>query len=349
MKYVSVEQQTLQQFILDLLRAAGVDEQEAPIIAQVFVWSDLIERSTQGVGRLAAYLKRLSLGLIQSPCRPEFSQKAETIYILDGHDGFGHYLGHLAMTKAIEVAAEYGVGLVGVQHSNHFGAGAYYVQLAAAQGHLGLATSNSVPNVAPYGGITPVLGTNPFAFSAPVRDGQSILVDFSTGASAGSVLRKAIAENQPIPAGIVIDAEGNPITDPQAAAQGVMLPFGGAKGFCLGLLVEILSGVITGAAISHEIASLHKNFERSSNVGHLFIAIDISKLMPVEHYFERMDLLIGFIKSTKKGKEVAEILIPGETRWRHYTQQLHAGIRLELKTIESLTALAKDLKLATPW
>jgi len=346
---MKVEHRILQQFIADILLAAGVDSQEAPLIAHTFVWFDLIGRDTQGVSRLPAYLKRLAHGLITSPSHPEFNQKSDTIYLVDGHHGFGHYLGHVAMLKAIDVATKHGVGLVGVRQSNHFGAAAYYVQLAAQSCQIGLAWSNSVPHVAPYGGVTPTLGTNPFAFGAPVRDGHSVLVDFSTGASAGSVLAKAASENQPIPQGVMIDTDGNPITNPQDVAKGVLLPFGGAKGFCLGLVIEILSGVVTGAAISHEIASLHNDFSKNSSIGHLFIAIDVAKLMPIENYFARMDLLVSFIKGAKKQKGVDEILLPGETRWRNYSRQLKYGIDLELRAVQSLTDMAKNFALSTPW
>jgi len=240
--------------------------------------------------------------------------------------------------------------MVGVHHSNHFGAGAYYVQMAAEDYKMGLAFSNSVPHVAPYGGITATLGTNPFAFGAPTRNGQSILVDFSTGASSGSMIMKAKEEGKNIPEGILIDGNGNAIVDPKhTAALEVILPFGGAKGFCLGLMVEILSAVITSSGISHEVASMYKNFEKSANVGHLFLAIDIAKLMPPENYFDRMDALIGFIKNAKKRKGVDEILIPGETRWRNYKKQLTEGISLELKTIASLNTLAKELNVPSPW
>jgi LDH2 family malate/lactate/ureidoglycolate dehydrogenase len=346
---VKISHKELQQFTFDLLCSAGVDAQEALIIAKIFIWFDLIGRYTQGVGRLHAYLKRVRHGLIKSPCHPEFVQKSETIFIVNGNDGFGHYLGHIAMSKAIEIANIYGIGMVGVHQSNHFGAGAYYVQMAAEDYKMGLAFSNAVPKVAPYGGITATLGTNPFAFGAPTRNGQSILVDLSTGASSGSMIMKAEKEGKNISEGILIDGNGDAIVDPRYADQGVILPFGGAKGFCLGLMVEILSGVITSSGISHEIASMHKNFERSTNVGNLFLAIDIAKMMHSENYFDRMDALIGFIKNAKKRKGVDEILMPGETRWRNYKRQLTEGIRLELNTIASLNTLAKELNVPLPW
>lgn len=349
MSTAKVEYQPLRKFTHDIIRAAGVDSEEAAVVTDVFIWFDLVGRGTQGLGRLPVYLKRLQCGLIKSPCHPEFIKKTDTIYTLNGNDGFGHYLGHVAMSKAIDLADKTGTGIVGVCHSNHFGAGAYYVDLAARRMKIGFAFSNSVPHVVPFGGVSPVLGTNPVAFGAPRKNQKSVLVDFSTGASAGTMIMKAAQEGRDIPDNVVIDTEGKPITDPKAAVHGNILPFGGAKGFCLGLLVEILSGVVTGAGISHEIASLHRNFDRSSNVGHFFMALNISALMPVENYFDRIDRLIAWIKDSRPNSNVKEILIPGETRWHHYERQMKYGIELSQKTVESLSALARDMEVPTPW
>ena len=341
-----IEAEKLEKLVQEILCAKGVDLEESSIIAQSLVWSDLIDRQSHGVLRLSAYLKKFQHGLIKSPCVPTFIPKSEVIYLVDGHDGFGHYIGYVAMSKAIHIAKQYGVGIVGVSHSNHFGAGAYYVELAAKNCQLGLALSNSFPIVAPYGGVTTALGTNPFAFGAPRENGQSILVDFSTGAAAGATLRKAVEKNAKIPEGVLTDNEGNYITEPDRINQGVVLPFGGAKGFCLGLMVEILSGVITSAGISHEIASMWKNWERSANNGHFFLAIDIPKIMPPRDYYERIERLTQFIKSAKPKKGVEEILLPGEVRWRNYYQNLEQGIALDLKTVKSLTELAQELNLS---
>ena len=347
---IKINHKVLEEFTRDILCASGVDSGEASIIAGVFVWFDLVGRYPQGVNRLPVYLKRLPNNLIKSPCNSEFIRKSDTMYILNGKDGFGHFLGHIAMKKAIDISNKNGgIGLVGVNHSNHFGAGAYYVNMAALSNKIGFAFSNSVPHVAPYGGISPVIGTNPFAFGAPVRNKKSVLVDFSTGASAGSMIMKAAEEGTTIPEGIVIDEKGNPIVDPKTAVHGTVLPFGGAKGYGLGLLVEILSGVLIGAGFSHEIASLHRNFERSSNVGHFFLVIDISVLMPLEEYYSRMDRLIEWVKEVKPQKNVVEVLLPGETRWKYFETQLKDGIFLEQKTVESLSKLAGELNVQVPW
>lgn len=349
---MKIEYRKLQQFTYSILCTEGVTSQEAQSVAQVLVWCDAIGRSTHGVIRLPTYLKRFKLGLIQSPCHPEFSQKSETIFMLDGNNGFGHYLGSMAMSKAIELADRYGIGMVGVRHSNHFSANAYYVQMAAAKSQIGLAFTNGFPRTAPHGGITATLGTNPLGFGAPMRSGESVLVDFSTSSVSGAAIRQAIVEDRPIPEGVILREDGSasgvtqkaPVSDEDA-----ILPFGGAKGFCLGLMVEILSGVITDSGISHEVGSVYKNFNRSSDVGHLFISIDISKVIDMERYYNKMDLLISYLKASKKQMGIEEILIPGETRWRNYQRQLVEGIELESKTIESLEIIAKDLNISIPW
>lgn len=347
---MKIEHTKLQKLAYDILCAKGVGPEEGKILAKALVWCNLVGRHTQGVIRLPILLKRFSLDLIKSPSHPELIKKSETMYLLAGNDGFGQYLGHVAMSKAIETAEKFGMGMVGVNGSNHFGANAYYVQMAAQSSKIGLAFSNGYPRTAPHGGISATLGTNPLGFSAPMKNEQSILVDLATGASSGSIIRQAISEKTKIPEGVLIDDRGNSIVDPhQAKDGGTILPFGGAKGFCLGLMVEILSGVITGAAISHEVASMYKNFEQSSHSGHLFIAIDIFRMIERDTYYQKMSDLISFIKGAKIQNGFDEILLPGEARWRNYERQLADGIELESETIKILDDLAKKSEVATPW
>lgn len=346
MSSIKVTRGQAEHFTGDLLRASGVDGGEAEIIARVLVWCQMIGRPTQGLWRLPVYSRRVREGLIKSPCRPVFEKKSDCVYLLNGGHGLGQYLGHVAMAKALALSKAHGVGVVGVRASNHFGAAAYFVEMAAAQSALGLAFGNSVPYVAAPGAISASLGTNPLAFGAPLRNGQSILADLSTGASSGASLRKAVEDNISIGEGIFVEGGERVVTGGGYAA---MHPFGGAKGFCLGLMVEVLAGVITGSSISHEIASLHKNFQRSQDVGHLFVAIDVCKLMPIERYYDRIDVLIDFIKNSTKDKAVDEILLPGETRWRNYYRQLGHGVEVEQKTAHELSRVAAQLGVATPW
>src|SRR4030081_2039994 len=330
-----------------LLSASGTDESEVGTIADILIWADLVGRSTQGIWYLKTLLQRLRAGFIQSPCSPEFMQKTDGIVLVDGHNGFGRYVGHVAMSRAIELARRCGIGLVAVRNSSHFGAAAYYVHLAAQAGMIGFAFTNAQGRVAAHGGLRPIFGTNPIAFGAPWRDGNSVLIDFSTSMMAGTVLRKGLESNEPIPEGVAIYEHGNPTTNPTEVFA--MLPVGGAKGYCLSLLVEILTGVMTGSLMSFQIPYIPEKTQRMTRIGHVFLVIDIATLLPLAEYHERMTMLVKAIKDSPLQPGVFEVLIPGEARWQSYRKQIKEGILLDSKTIESLESLAAKQKIATPW
>lgn len=339
-----IELDKLSAFAVKVLIAAGADEVQASGVAEVLVWSNTVGRPNQGVWRLPILCKRLSARLFRCPCRPRIDDRAPAVALIDGDNGMGHFVGRVAVDAAIERAARHGVAIVGVSNSNFLGPLGYYVDRIARRGMLGMLFSNSFPKVAPHGGTRPVLGTNPLAFAAPRRNGEGIVVDLATAASAGSDITKAAELGQPLPAGTAIDREGRPITDPSKVNEGALLPFGGAKGYGLGLVVEILAGVATGAGISHGVHSMYSDFENSGNSGHLFVAIDIGTLMPLETFYERMEFLIGAIRDCEG------VLFPGEARWRALAQTAAAGgITLDAQSITALTKLGQNLNVRPPW
>ncbi len=330
-----------------LLSANGTDESEVGTIADILIWADLVGRSTQGIWCLKVLLPRLRAGFIQSPCSPEFAQKTDGVVLVDGHNGFGRYVGHVGMSRAIELARRCGIGLAAVRNSSHFGAAAYYVHLAAQAGMIGFAFTNAPRRVAAHGGLRPVFGTNPIAFGAPLPDRHSVLIDFSTSMMSGSVIRKGLESNEPIREGVAVDAHGKPATNP--AEVFAMLPFGGARGYCLSLLVEILTGVMTGSLMSFQIPYILEKTQRVTRIGHVFLVIDIATLLPLQEYHERMKMLVTAIKDSPLQPGISEVLIPGEARWRSYLKQIKEGILLDSKTIESLESLAAERTIATPW
>ena len=343
--HITIEK--LDQFVCNLLIASGVNASQAEVVSKILVWCDSIGRVNHGLSRLPIMLKRLSLHLVNGHCRPQFTHKSPALGLIDGDRGFGQYVGHIAMLQTLDLAEEEGIALVGVHNSNHFGAGAYYVQLAAERDMIGIAMSNSFPKVAPHGGIKPVFGTNPFAFGAPLQDGQSILLDMATSARAGSTVCKYIEAGQNLPDGVAVDAEGRPVVDMKSTNSFTLLPFGGAKGYGLALMIEVFSGVITGAGISHQVASMYNNFKKSGNNGHTFIAINIEKLLSLDMYFDRMELLTKLIKASIGQESDAEVLFPGELRWRNYDSSKKKGISLDQSTITALQDLGKEYQVST--
>jgi len=346
---VKFHRATFQTWIESLACHAGVDSKEAAVLAEVLVWSDMIGRPEQGVWRLPTYLKRFKHGLIKSPCRARTATRSKAVSLVDGRNGFGQVIGRLAMRRAMRLATDFGVGVVGVKRSNHFGPAAYYVNLAAEKGYLGLAFSNSTPRVAPAGSKVPLLGTNPIALGAPRQSGRAILVDLSTSTSAGSKVRRAAETGETLLSGIARDAEGRALRDARAAVSGVLEPMGGSRGFALSIMVEILSGVIIGAAISHEVGSIYENFSRPNAVGHIFVVLDIETFMSRRTYFDRIETLVGFMQSTVYPSGSHESIVPGDRRWLAYDKHSAEGLNVDDRTCDALRTAARELGVNTPW
>ncbi len=329
-----------------MLAAGGVDAVQASSVADNLMWCDMAGRRNHGIERLPILLKRVRTGGIKCPCHPQILRLAPAVGRINADSGFGHHAGKIGMDLACELAAETGVGVAGICNSNFFGAGAYYVQLAAARGLIGLAVSNSFPKVAAYGGIAPVLGTNPLAFSAPRADGRSILIDMSTAAMAGSSVREAIAKGELLEPGLAIDTDGAPIRDPAQAASGTLLPAAGPKGFGLAILVELLSGVLTGAGVASEVASMYADLDQSGNNGQLLLAIDINRWMPLEQFYQRVDAL-AIALTTPVGSH--GVRLPGDERWEEISRSKHEGILIEDHIFAQIEQLAGSLGVPLDW
>lgn len=334
-----VDADVLCDYVERIMEAHGVDAGQVRTVAKNLVWNELVGRPNFGVLRLPILMERVRRGVLRGSCQPQFEEVSETMARLDGDDGFGQYVAEIGMRRAIAMAHKGGLGVVGVRNSNFFGTGAYFVQLAAEAGMIGFAASNSFPKVAAYGGILPALGTNPFAFGAPRRNGESMLLDLATSALAGSTVREHIAKGQDLPAGLVVDGDGAAITDPRKVADGALLPFGGAKGFGLALMVEMLAGVITGAGVAHGVKSMYSDFTESGHSGHFLLALDISRWMAPDEYFVRFETLIAAVRASSLDGDVR---LPGELRWQQFRENRDRGIRLEPSLMAALAALLEQ-------
>lgn len=209
---------------------------------------------------------------------------------------------------------------------------------------VGLVASNSFPRVAAHGGTLPVLGTNPIAFAVPLSDGTSMILDMASSTTAGGFVTKASEQGQSLPEGVAIERDGSPLTDPNRIGEGAMLPLGGAKGFGLGLMVEILSGVLTGAGISHGVKSQYKDFDNPGDSGHFLLAMDISAWMDTATYHSRMDELISAVKTS------GDVRLPGEARFEELRlSEERGGVELDPKTVAALQEVATRYGISPPW
>jgi ureidoglycolate dehydrogenase (NAD+) len=343
---VRIDAPTFRRSVGRLLSAGRIDLAQAESVRDNLVWCDMVGRRNHGIERLPILLERVARGGIATPCAPRFERLGSSLVNLDARNGFGHHAGRLAIDRACELAAEHGVGIVGVHNSNFFGAGGYYVNRAAERGMIGLALSNSFPKVAAVGGLRPSLGTNPLAFAAPRFGARPLIIDMSTAALAGSTVREAIDRGELLEEGAAIDGEGRPITDPALVERGTLLPAAGAKGFGLALIVELLSSVLTGAAIGHEVGSMYIHVSAGGNNGHFFLALDVGRWMPRAQWDERLDgLCLALLGSGLPGA----VRIPGDVRWAEYDRSRTDGVLVENHTLERTEALAGELGVELGW
>lgn len=347
---IRVPAEVLRRFTAGLFAAAGVPAEHAARIAECLVLADLRGVATHGVFRVANYLERLRRGLIEPDPAITVVRVAPAVAAVDGGNGFGMVVATRAMAEAIALAREAGIGLAAVRRSSHFGMAACYALQAIAADMIGLVFTNASPALPPWGGRAPFFGTSPLACGVPAGEEEPFLLDMAMSVLARGHVFLAKARGERIPEGLALDAEGRPTTDPAAlVAGGTMLAFGGVKGASLSFLMDILGGVLTGAAFAGEVGNPHTDFDRPQGTGHLMVAIDPARLMPLETFRARMDHLIRAVKRQPRAAGVAEILIPGEREARRLREGLAAGVPLAPEVAAALRAEGERAGVAAPF
>ena len=338
---VFVSADAADEFVRRLLAAHGVPEDDAVTIASCLVSADLRGVDTHGICRLPGYLDRVRRGLINP--RPTLKPHRVTpvAATLDGQDAFGFVVGQCAIKEAMAMARDFGLGLVTARRSTHFGMAASYVLPAIEAGFIAMVFSNASPAMPPWGGREGLLGTNPFAVGAPGGKLPPFLLDMSPAVAARGKIRKAERRGEKIPLGYALDGEGRPTTDPTAALGGVVLPIGGYKGSGISMLMDILGGVISGAAFAGQVADQYKTNDRAQDVGHFFLAIRADLFIPADDYRNRIDTLMRRVRDCPKADGFSEILIPGEPETRYEAERRRTGIPYSAGEIAVLQEEAK--------
>lgn len=320
-------------------------EHAAEIVAQSLVEANLRGIDSHGVLRLPVYVQRLQAGLLNRDPQPRILKQTGAVALIDADQGPGQVGGVFAMDLATELAQEHGAGVVGVQRSAHYGAAAFYVMRAANQGYLALCMTNVEPDVVPYGGSQSALGTNPLAFAAPAPQGLFVL-DMATSQVAMGKVFLARESDTSIPDGWAVNESGRPTTDPHAAKA--LLPLGGPKGYGLAIMVEVLSGVFSGAGIIHSVGRMYDEWDRAQDVGHFSLALDPAKGAGREQFMERMGRLWEEIKATPPAPGFEEVLIPGELEERVRHERVQNDIPLPESVYAGLRTISRALGVETP-
>ncbi|MYZ46997.1 Ldh family oxidoreductase [Propylenella binzhouense] len=338
---VHVEAEEARRFVAALLATYEVPPQDARVIAECLVRADLRGVDTHGIARLGGYLDRVRRGLVNP--RPNLRPRRVTPAVahLDGGDGFGFVIATRAMAEAMAMAGEVGIGMVSAMRSTHFGMAASYVLQAVEAGFIAFVFTNASRAMPPWGGREALLGTSPFAAGAPGGERGPFVLDMAPSVAARGKIRRAQRMGEQIPLGYALDAEGKPTTDPVKALQGVVLPMGGPKGSGLSMLMDIMGGVLSGAAFAGDVTDQYKDYTRPQNVGHFFLAIRPDLFMSAADFRARMDVLVERVKTCPRAEGFDEILMPGEPEARQEARRLAAGIPYQAKDLEPLLADAR--------
>jgi LDH2 family malate/lactate/ureidoglycolate dehydrogenase len=333
----------------DIFAAHGVPRNDADRVAECLVEADLRGVASHGVGRIPIYTERLRRKLV-NPTPSLATERAMTVAArVDGDNGLGFVVGTRAMELAIEIAGTHGVGLVLAHRSTHYGMAASYLMQALEAGFCAFAFTNASPAMPIWGGRDAFLGTSPFAFAAPGGDGcPPVVIDMAMSVVARGKIRRAMQRGEKIPEGWALDAEGRATTDAKAGYEGVVLPAAGVKGSALSLMMEILAGVLSGAAFGGEVRNQYVDFEQPQNVGHCFLALKPDLFMPRAELAQRMGDLARRAKSGARAQGVDEILLPGEPEARIAARRRVEGIPLDASELATVIAEADAVKVEVP-
>ncbi|MFN8455349.1 MAG: Ldh family oxidoreductase [Anaerolineae bacterium] len=345
--------ETLLSFTSAYLQALGATAEEAALTADgvVTAASRWHPGKGQGLEKLFIYSTQCRNGGIKLGVSLEIINETPAIALVDAHKGLGYAMAAQAMQLAIQKAKVMGSGCVVVRHSNHFGQAGYHAEAAAKAGMIGLAMTNASAEMAPWGGKTAVLGTNPWGIAIPRGQNFPILLDMALTMSGQGMIMWAYREGQSIPDNWALTREGKRSTNPadflSADGQkptGTQLPMGEFKGYGLSLFTDVLTGVLSGSLFGLSCFTDVTNHD----VGHFLLALNPEMFMSPAEFQARLEQLVAEIKAAEPIEPGGEILLPGELEYRREQQRLKDGIPVDLITVEKLREMSQELGVACP-
>ncbi|KLU27166.1 hypothetical protein EOS_05595 [Caballeronia mineralivorans PML1(12)] len=312
------------------LRVAGLSDDEAGVITDHVVDAELCGYGYSGLAKLLNLLEHARFRAARS--EPTFSDSTGPISLLDGGNHNGMYVMYLASMAAAQRADQFGFAVIGVRNTWMSGRSAYYVDALAKRGLVGIVTVASTPVVAAPGGASPVLGTNPIAFGFPTES-DPFVIDMGTSAFMTTEVRYRKRLNIALPEGVALDSQGVPTTDPHAAAEGLLLPFGDHKGFGISLAIHAL-GMLCNAEPPPP----------KTGPGALVVAIKPTLAGDSSTYRQTMSRWLQSVKATRTQKGIDEIRLPGERSARSREQAKRHGIDIPKRIVDALTDYASGKK-----
>ncbi len=351
-KYINFD--LLERFMADVFVKLGVPADDAKIVADVLITSDKLGIDSHGIGRFKPiYIDRIKDGILNPVTKIDVIKETYTTAILDANDGMGHVVSKKAMEMAIEKAKIYGMGMVTVKNSSHYGFAGYYPLMASKEGMIGITGTNARPSIAPTFGVENMLGTNPLTFAIPTDEEFDFLLDCATSTSQRGKIEKYSREGKPLPEGWVIDDEGNVRTDTDQVlidltkGKAALTPLGGIgeelagyKGYGYATVVEILSSALHLGPFMKALTDVDESGNKKPyKLGHFFIAINVENFVEIDKFRKQTGDMLRELRSSKKAPGCDRIYTAGEKEYLTYQYRKDKGVPMNDVLIKQINEL----------
>ena len=354
----TVEWDWLTKFVKDVFMAYGIPEEDADICTDVLLASDRKGIESHGVNRFKPiYLDRIKAGIQHPETNFEVVRETPTTAVVDGHDGMGQVIGYKAMQMAIDKAKEFGMGMVAVRNSTHYGIAGYYTDMAAKAGCIGMTGTNARPSIAPTFGVENMLGTNPLTLGFPTDEEFPFSLDCATSISQRGKIEYYARIGQDTPAGMVIGRDGKAMTDsPEILealvnGQAALAPLGGIgeelagyKGYGYATFVEVLSAALQQGNFLHMLSGIGENGEKQKfHLGHFFIAIDTEAFVGLDSFKKTAGDILRALRNSEVAPGEERIYTAGEKEHLVWLERKDTGLPLNEGVQQEMIAIRDEL------
>ena len=334
-------------FAADAFQAVGVPEHDARTVAGLMAQADGLGAYAHGIFRLPHYISMIRGGSINPKATVSVLRETAATAVVDGDDGLGHLVMDFAVTLGIAKAREAGTAWIGTVNSNHAGAAGLYTRRAAEEGMAAIYGAVGNANVLPpWGGLEPLLSTNPLSIAVPGAAGEPVVLDMATTAGSFGKIKAAAERGEQIPAGWVVGRDGRDITDPARVGEGFLAPIGGAKGYGLTLMIGLLAGSLNGAAFGRDVVDFNTDHASRTNTGQFLCLVSLDALGGRELIAGRVEQAAEQLRTSEAVPGRGPVRLPGDSS-NEKQREAAAGITLPPSLVARLDALAGELGVPT--
>jgi len=331
---IRLEAGALRERMLAQFARADLAEESAALTVESMIETSLRGVDSHGIQLFPHYVRAVLGGRVNRKPAIRVQRVAPAASVVHADHAFGHHAGTIGMRAAAEAAAISGVGVASVADSTHFGAAAFFALPPAREGYIGLAFTNADALVKPPGGLIATFGTNPICFCAPMADEEPLCLDMATSATSWNRVRNHARAGTPLPPNVAHDAFGRPTQDPSEARM--LEPSGGYKGYGLGVMVEVLCGLLAGGPVGRDILPMFTApIDARRSISHFFVALSVDRFQPQADFRQRLQTMANGLRELSDGK--GHVMLPGDPEKAAYELRAREGIPIEPAIWESFT------------